>query len=367
MIRSPAVWLISGLLLWSKSPASAGESAPAPATPTIDVSTSMAVRDHHLPKCAFDSTGQTYFLTHDGVKVGDDFTVLLPPGLPVTGVTVCTGISDHTHQVTHGALEVSSDGTTFTPAAPFSGGTASTTAPTGSIRAFRLIVSEADPSALAIAKITLAGVSTLPPVRFRTRFVTDYQQAPEAKAFAETCKALCEEWYPTFSDLFDTPEAPPQRSVVRLFFDLNKGVAYATTAGDGISEIHVSKIWAVEHPDDTALIIHESFHIVQGYSGVAGHNNLGWLTEGLADYVRNRLFKPREIRPDPNKAKYTDSYQTTAAFLMWLEDHKKKGICLKLNAAMRIPNSQVLDVFRTETGQDIDSLWSEYTTFLRQG
>jgi hypothetical protein len=137
--------------------------------------------------------------------------------------------------------------------------------------------------------------------------------------------------------------------------------------GDGISEIHVSKLWAVQHPDDTALIIHESFHIVQGYSGVAGHDNLGWLTEGLADYVRNRLFKPVEIRPDPNKAKYTDSYQTTAAFLMWLEDHKKKGICFKLNAAMRIPNSQVLDVFTAETGQDIDSLWAEYIQFLRQG
>jgi hypothetical protein len=282
-------------------------------------------------------------------------------------VTIHTGTPEHKNQLGHGTLELSKDGTTFTAAAEFANGSASATAPAGSFRAFRVTITDADPTPLAINEITVAGVKDLPPIRFRTRFITDYQQAPEAKPFADTCTSLCEEWYPRFSDMFDSPEAPPQRSVVRLFFDLNKGVAYATTAGDGISEIHVSKIWAVEHPDDTALIIHESFHIVQGYNGVAGHNNLGWLTEGLADYVRNRLFKPRVIRPDPNKAKYTDSYQTTAAFLMWLEDAKKQGICLKLNAAMRIPNSSVLDVFTAETGQSIDSLWTDYIAFLRKG
>lgn len=365
MFSSHAVFILGGLMLWSCDGARADDNASVPST--LDVSTSMAVRDHHLPKYAFDGTSDTYFLTHDGVKMGDDFTVVLPSSLQATGLTIRTGTPDHKNQLAHGVLEISQDGTTFSAAAPFAGGTATVTAPAGSLHAFRVVVGEADASPLAINEITIAGAPTVLPVRFRTRFLTDYQQAPEAKAFAETCKSLCEEWYPRFSDQFDTPEAPPQRSVVRLIFDLNKGVAYAATAGDGISEIHVSKIWAVEHPDDTALIIHESFHIVQGYSGVAGHNNLGWLTEGLADYVRNRLFKRVVIRPDPNKAKYTDSYQTTAAFLMWLEDAKKQGICFKLNAAMRISNSQVLDVFTAETGQNVDSLWADYIAYLRKG
>jgi|GEM_PF-6604573 hypothetical protein len=333
--------LCSGAL--ARADAGEGPAAPPAAQPnaggTIDVSTSMPVKDHHLPKLAFDGSASTYFLTRGGVKAGDDLTVALPADLHVIGISVSTGTPDHQYQLAHGELALSHDGAAFQTAVPFTDGHATVSSIEGSVRALRILVTEADSSPLAINEITLAGVARLPPIRFRTRFLVDYHDAPEAKPFAETCKSLCEEWYPTFTDMFDTPEAPPQRSVVRLLFDLNKGVAYATTAGDGISEIHVSKLWAVQHPDDTALIIHESFHIVQGYSGVSGHDHLGWLTEGLADYVRNRLFMPVEIKPDPNKAKYTDAYKTTAAFLMWLEDHKKKGICFKLNAAMRIPNS----------------------------
>jgi hypothetical protein len=34
---------------------------------------------------------------------------------------------------------------------------------------------------------------------------------------------------------------------------------------------------------------------------------------------------------------------------------------------MRIPDSPVLEIFKSETGQDIDSLWAEYTDYLRKG
>ena len=219
---------------------------------------------------------------------------------------------------------------------------------------------------LAISEITLAGVGAQPPLRFATRFQYDYQDAPEVSGFAVASKALLEEWYPRFSDQFDTPEAQPQRAVVRVTFELKEGVAYTTTGRDGVPEIHVCKDYVVHHPDDTGLMIHECFHIVQGYTA-RGHDHLGWLTEGLADYARNRLFRPVVIRPNPDKAKYTDAYTTTAAFLMWLEDHKKKGICFTLNAAMRIPDSKVLDILTAQAGADVEALWHEYTEALRKG
>ncbi len=343
----------------------AGEAA-AP-IPTIDVSTSIPVKDHNLPKLAFAGKADSWFLSKGAVKAGDDFTVTLPAGMAALAITVATGTPEHQFRLAHGILETSVDGTAFSKAADFADGSAhAVAAPTG-LRAFRLVVGEADGSPLAISAISISCAGALPPVRFLTRFQLDYHQAPEVQAFAETCKRLLDEWYPRLSDQFDTPEAQPQRSVVRVLFDLDKGVAHATTGPDGIAEIHVCKSYAASHPDDTALIIHEVFHIVQGYNGVGGHGNLGWLTEGLADYVRNRLFKPVVIRPNPDKAKYTDAYTTTAAFLMWIEDKKKKGICFKLNAAMRIPDSPVLEIFQRETGQDIDSLWAEYTAFLRTG
>jgi hypothetical protein len=364
MYSTLTVRLLAAFAVTALLPCRAGEGA-AP-VPTIDVSTSIPVKDHHLPQLAFAHKPDAWFLSKGAVKAGDDVTVVLPAGTAANLVSVSTGTPDHLGLLAHGALETSVDGTTFSKAADFKDGTAQASAPQG-IRAFRILVAEADGSPLAISSITLACPGTLPPVRFATRFQVDFHQAPEDQAFADTCKRLLDDWYPRLSDQFDTPEAQPQRSVVRILFDLDKGVAHATTGADGISEIHVCKSYAASHPDDTALIIHEVFHIVQGYNGVGGHGNLGWLTEGLADYVRNRLFKPVVIRPNPDKAKYTDAYTTTAAFLMWIEDKKKKGICFKLNAAMRIPDSPVLEIFKSETGQDIDSLWAEYTDFLRKG
>jgi hypothetical protein len=339
----------------------------AAAVPTIDVSTSIPVKGHNLPQLAFDGKAETCFWSKGAVKAGDDVTVRLPTGTVASSVTVRTGTPDHQGLLAHGTLETSSDGTAFSKAADFSDGSASVSVSAPTIRAFRIVVGQADGAPLAIAEIAIGGAGTLPPVRFFTRFEVDFHQAPEDQAFAESCKRLLDDWYPRLSDQFDTPEAQPQRSVVRILFDLDKGVAHATTGSDGISEIHVCKSYAAKHPDDTALIIHEVFHIVQGYNGVGGHGNLGWITEGLADYVRNRLFKPVVIRPDPDRSKYTDAYTTTAAFLMWIEDRKKKGVCFKLNAAMRIPDSPVLEIFKSETGQDIDSLWAEYTDSLRKG
>jgi hypothetical protein len=85
-----------------------------------------------------------------------------------------------------------------------------------------------------------------------------------------------------------------------------------------------------------------------------------------ADDVRHRRFEPQTDwgRPDPEKARYTDAYKTTALSLEWLEDTRKQGITLALNAASR-RRDDVRAVFERETGKDLDALWREYLGTLR--
>src|SRR5437867_9499159 len=92
-----------------------------------------------------------------------------------------------------------------------------------------------------------------------------------------------------------------------------RGIAYASGG-----EIHISAAWVRSHPNDFGMVVHELTHLVQRYPRNPGP---GWLVEGIADYVRLHDFEPLLPRPriDFTKAKYTDSYKTTAGFLIWLE------------------------------------------------
>ena len=80
--------------------------------------------------------------------------------------------------------------------------------------------------------------------------------------------------------------------------------------------------------------------------------------------VRIRGVRRRRLASAHRRA--TDSYRDRVAHR---DTERSAAIAdrLKLNAAMRIPNSSVLDVFSTETGQTIDSLWTDYIAYLRKG
>jgi hypothetical protein len=91
-----------------------------------------------------------------------------------------------------------------------------------------------------------------------------------------------------------------------------------------------------------------------------------WLTEGIADFVRYAGYEP-ETRPpriDPDKAKYTDSYKTTAAFLRWIAKNYDKEFVKKINLALRDGKYNV-NLFKDYTGKSIDDLWKEFSDSLR--
>ena len=121
-----------------------------------------------------------------------------------------------------------------------------------------------------------------------------YSNAPECEAFAAESKALIEEWYPKINViLFGEGHRLPSRNVT-LIFEPMKGVA--ATSKD---TIRISAEWVTKKaPNDYGMVIHELTHIVQDYRG----KGEGWLTEGIADYIRDRHFEKRQHRIDPRRA-----------------------------------------------------------------
>ena len=211
-----------------------------------------------------------------------------------------------------------------------------------------------------IALCFVASIATAADQPFKVEI--DYSTAPECEAFATKAKTIVEEWYPKINAALFDASHPLTTPIVRLKFEPMKGVAHATNDG-----IHISAEWVTKKaPNDYGMVVHELTHIVQDYKG----KGEGWLTEGIADYIRHALFEKDidqlKLRIDPNKSSYKQAYTTAAAFLRWLEVTKDKAIVHKLNAANH-DGSYKRELFQQYCGADVDALWKEFTDGLRKG
>ncbi len=136
------------------------------------------------------------------------------------------------------------------------------------------------------------------------------------------------------------------------------GVAYAH---DG--QITVSSKWMHSHPKDLDLMTHEIMHIIQSYPGGSGP---GWLTEGIADYVRfkyglNNKEGGWSLTPFNKNQHYTNSYRITARFLEWIRQKYDKRIIIKLDKHLR-NQTYSEDLWKTYTGKDLEELWEIYSS-----
>lgn len=179
----------------------------------------------------------------------------------------------------------------------------------------------------------------------------DTSKAPECEAFAAKSKALVEEWYPKINALlFDAARPLPVSEVVLIFEPMN-GVAHASG-----NVIRVSAEWVTRKaPNDYGMIVHELTHVVQDYRG----KGEGWLTEGIADYIRDGHFEKREHRIDPVKSSYRQGYGIAAAFLIWLEKTRRPGLVRELNLASHAGTYRPA-IFTELCGADVDALWKEF-------
>lgn len=186
------------------------------------------------------------------------------------------------------------------------------------------------------------------------RFEADVSQVPELQPWGRAAEALCAMWYPQIVMALKSDDSarvlPP---VVKIIFEKDmKSVAHV--AGP---KMHIAAGWVKSHPNDFGMVIHELTHLVQRYP----RSDAGWLVEGIADYVRSKYFEPNLVLPRINfeKAKWTDAYKTTAAFLIWLETKHGTDVIPRLNAALRAQTySDAL--FKEISGQELAALWTEF-------
>ncbi len=185
----------------------------------------------------------------------------------------------------------------------------------------------------------------------QVKISVDTSQVPALKEWGEKAKALCEEWYPKMSEFLATPGFTPPTEVALVFEKDKKGVA--DTVGN---KIRVAADWVTKHPEDTGMIVHELAHVVQAYP----KSDPGWVTEGVADYIRYFQYEKKSVPPkEKRKGSYKDGYRTSAAFFAWIAEKHDKDIVKKLNEVMRASRYKE-DLFKTWTGKDLETLWKDY-------
>ena len=191
----------------------------------------------------------------------------------------------------------------------------------------------------------------------RVSVLLDVHDAPEAKDWALDAAKYTLKWYPKLCELLvsDGFEAPDQ---VTLLFKPMEGVAH--TSGTTIT---ISADWIRQHPDDVGMVAHELVHVVQSYGRTRAP---GWLTEGIADYVRYYVVEPDSERRhfDAERLTYEAGYQPAAGFLNWIEQ-RRPGTVVKLNALIR-QRKYTPAAFKELAGGDPAGLWDEFKASLKK-
>jgi hypothetical protein len=180
------------------------------------------------------------------------------------------------------------------------------------------------------------------------------EDAPDLQEWGNEVAKLCEEWYPRLSELLASDGYTPPKEVNILFRPALRVPAMA--GGDTIT---VNAAYVRDHKDDRGMLIHEITHIIQAYP--RQKEDLGWLTEGIADYIRFWLFEPqtRQHPINKEKASYRNSYRVAGAFLGWLVETHDKDIVTKLNAKLRAGNADA-SIFSELLNKSVDDLWKEF-------
>lgn len=189
--------------------------------------------------------------------------------------------------------------------------------------------------------------------------VIDVTDSPESKPWAEEAQKLVHDWFPHVAQLLATEDYTPPKTIKLIF---KKGIsAPAYTSGGAIT---ANADWIAKHPDDFGMMIHELVHVVQSYP--RSRNNPGWLVEGIADYIRWWRYEPDapRTRINPERAKYTDSYRTTAAFLAWVSGKYDRTLVRRLDRSLR-DRAYSDELFQTVTGKPVAELWTEFVATMR--
>ena len=161
------------------------------------------------------------------------------------------------------------------------------------------------------------------------------------------------EQYPKLIKKYNT------NSPTAVTFIIDKKYDGVAATSNGI--ITYNPAWFEKKPEDIDVITHELMHIVQDY----GQNTVpGWITEGIADYVRSTeginnekaKWSLPDVKPEHN---YNNSYRITARFFTWIiQRYTLKFVKLLDETARR--NEYTEATLKNITGKNIEELWKEY-------
>lgn len=182
-----------------------------------------------------------------------------------------------------------------------------------------------------------------PPITARTadgkcEITLDVAAVPALQVWAtRTLLPVLLDWYPKIVALLPGEDFAAPTSL-RITFE-NPGRGVAATTG---THITCASEWFFDNLDGEAVgaVVHELVHVVQQYGQRRGDRGLpppGWLTEGIADYVRWFLYEPDSHGADhidPQAARLTAGYRATANFLHWLTAKHADAVPV-LNQALR--------------------------------
>ncbi len=203
-------------------------------------------------------------------------------------------------------------------------------------------------------------------------FIVDSTQSPDLREwFGKKAIPAVKEWYPKIVELIAVPGfASPAQMTLRLqegvIMPGNRGVpAYASGGNIVVSSDFLRN---QEKGEAIGCVIHEIVHIAQTSDWGRGRRGRvpGWVTEGVADYIRWFLFEPESqgaVIRDPDKARYDASYRTTANFFDWVVRTQVKDLPAKLNATSSTGYNHGL--WREWTGKTVEELEADWKKSLR--
>lgn len=195
--------------------------------------------------------------------------------------------------------------------------------------------------------------ATTPPTTGRPTIDLDYSQAPDLGPWLEQQKQTVAGYYPTISDLL-TKGAFGAPAHFKIIFDptLKDYPAYATVR-NGVKEVHVNIDYTRGNRNDTGFLVHEAVHVAVWDNPTTRPS---WLSEGLADWVRNYNFQPgtgaQHFGSDVN---YNSGYQATARFI----DHVSKTYNKPDLAHLLNTTNYSEQIWVQLTGKSAQQLWNE--------
>ena len=177
---------------------------------------------------------------------------------------------------------------------------------------------------------------------------------------------VVQKWYPRLAELLPSEGYQAPKKVSIEFSASMRGVA-----ATGGTRVRCAASWFRRELQGEAkgAVVHELVHVVQNY-GVGRRNNPnrtrtpGWLTEGIADYIRWFLYEPQTHGADItsrniDRARYDGNYRISANFLNWVTETYDKNIVRELNAAAREAryNDDLWTKFTGHTVQELGDEW----------